>query len=437
MKLNTFLRAGEPDTKGRRRAPSVYIPTIYFAEGLPYVLVNSVSVIMYVKYGLSNIQIGLYTSLLAWPWVLKMFWGPVVDRYSTKRTWLLIMQSLCTVLFALTAAALSLDAFFTLTLIIFATIAFISATHDIAIDGFYMLSLTKKQQARFIGIRSLFYRAAIIFGTGILVFIVGKIENRYSVELSWISAFLICTVIFAAISLFHFWYLPYPDSDEKKTAYKDRSNPSYSSFLQYFIDVFKTFFTQKKIIPIIAFILLYRFGEAQLTKMVPPFLLNSLEQGGMGIATDEYGIIQGIVGSLSLIIGGIVGGLVIARFGLRKCLFPMALALNLPNILYVYVAYARPALSFIAAAIAVEQFGYGLGFSAFMMFLISISKGENKTSLYAIATGIMALGMMIPGMMSGFIQEWLGYQNFFIVATLLAIPGMITIFFIPLEDNSG
>ncbi|KPK93746.1 hypothetical protein AMJ80_05770 [bacterium SM23_31] len=436
--MNSLLFAAESDTKGEKRTPAVYIPTIYFAEGLPYVLVNIVSVAFYTKLGIPDSLIGLYTSLLMWPWIIKMFWGPVVDKYYTKRTWLLFMQITCAALFVFIAAGLNADSFFYSTLILFGIIAFVSATHDISIDGFYMLSITQKQQAFFVGIRNLFYRFAMIFGTGALYNIVGKIEANYGIEYSWISAFLICAVLFAVLTMFHCWYLPYPAADIQRNTFStpsDDDKESYAGFIKYYVSVFKQFFLQKKIIPILAFILLFRFGEALLVKMSQPFLIRSMEEGGLGLSIGVVGDIYGFIGLISLMIGGILGGWAIAKFGLRKCIWPMALALNLPNLLYVYLAYVKPPLTQVAAAIAIEQFGYGVGFSAFMMFLIHISKGENKTSLYAIATGVMALGLMIPGMISGFIREWLGYQNFFIFATLLTIPGMITIFFIPLEDD--
>jgi len=240
----------------------------------------------------------------------------------------------------------------------------------------------------------------MIFGTGALYNIVGKIEANYGIEYSWISAFLICAVLFAVLTMFHCWYLPYPAADIQRNTFStpsDDDKESYAGFIKYYVSVFKQFFLQKKIIPILAFILLFRFGEALLVKMSQPFLIRSMEEGGLGLSIGVVGDIYGFIGLISLMIGGILGGWAIAKFG--------------------------------------EQFGYGVGFSAFMMFLIHISKGENKTSLYAIATGVMALGLMIPGMISGFIREWLGYQNFFIFATLLTIPGMITIFFIPLEDD--
>ena len=428
MKLSSLLFAKRPDTKGEKRAPFIYVPTLYFAEGLPYVVVNTVSVIMYSapEFEIPNSQMAFFTSLLMFPWILKMLWGPVVDKYSTKRTWLLLMQLACTLLFALLSWSAGADAFFAMTLTVFAILAFISATHDIAIDGFYMLSMTMKQQAFFVGFRSLFYRIAMMF-EGVLVSFVGIVEIDYGFKLGWISAFALCALLFTVLTIFHYRYLPYPASDLHIS--------TDISFFRHYIAVIKQFFTQKKVMPVLAFILLYRFGEGMLTKMVPPFLLGSPETGALGISTLDFGIIKSSIGTASLIAGGIIGGWLIARYGLRKCIWPMALALNLPDLLYVYLAYAKPALPHVSVAVAAEHFGYGIGFSAFMMFLITVSKGKNKTSLYAIATGIMALGLMIPGMVSGFIQEWLGYQNFFVCTALLTIPGMITIFFIPLEEN--
>ena len=430
MKFNSLFFKSEKDVKGKSRIPLLYVGPLYFAEGFPYVIVIMVSGALYStpEFGISNRLIGL-TSLLYWPWVIKMFWGPVVDRFSTIRTWLLFMQVFCTLLFAILAWSVSTNSLFTLTFSVFAVISFASATHDIAIDGFYMLSLEKKKQAFFIGIRSLFYRFAMMF-EGVLVSIAGILEIEHGVTFSWISVFAICACIFAALSLFHIWYLPRPRSDIKKEI------TSGMSFGKYYLSIFKEFFAQKKIISILAFIFLYRFGEGMIAKMIPPFLRGFPETGALGISTLDYGILKGTFGTIGLIVGGIFGGWMIARYGLRKCIWPMALALNVPNLLYVYLAYAKPELIIVGVAVTLEMIGYGVGFAAFMMFLITISKGENKTSLYAIATGIMAFGLMVPGMVSGFVQEWLGYQYFFIAATILTIPGMIMLFFIPLENQT-
>ncbi len=426
-----YFQSGEPDISGKKRYPWIYIPSAYFAEGVPYVIVNIVSVVMYQNLGIPNSLIGL-SSLLYLPWVIKMFWGPVVDIYLTKRLWMIGTQAAMAILFLFSAVSLLSDFFFAATLIVFTLIAFVSATHDIATDGFYMIALKKDQQAFFVGIRSLFYRIAMWFGQGFILIFTGWIIGRGGgIEFSWLMALMLCSVIFLILALFHLWYLPRPVSDTNLSG--DKSGETKLPF----IDVFRTYFSQPKIFPILSFILLYRLGESMLTKMSAPFLLDEIGKGGLGLTNTDLGLIQGTIGLASLIIGGIAGGVVIAKYGLRKCIWPMAIALNLPDVFYIYLAYAKPALSFVYPAIAIEQFGYGLGFTAFMVFLMYIAKSKYKTSHFAISTGLMALGMMVPGMISGFLQEALGYQNFFVAVLLLTIPGMAAIFFIPVENNDS
>ncbi len=388
-------------------------------------MVNVVSTIMYKKMGMSNQFIGL-TSILYLPWVIKMLWSPVVDIYKTRRTWLLVCQILMAAVFAMLALSISTKMFIPLTLAAFITIAFISATHDIAIDGYYMLALDKKKQAFFIGVRSLFYRFAVIFGQGLLVIMAGTIEkNTGNIPLSWTAAMGVPAIIFLFSFLFHRSYLPFPPSDIART----------TSGRKGFNEAFSTYFKQDKIVPIIAFILLYRLGEAMLAKMAAPFLLDSTASGGIGLATDTFGYVYGTAGIVSLAFGGILGGFLISRFGLKKCLLPMAILLNAPDVFYVYMSMAKPALATVCLMVAFEQFGYGLGFTAFSVFLMYIAKAPYKTSHFAISTGLMALGMMLPGMVSGFIQTAMGYTGFFITVLCLTLPGMVLIFFIPLENN--
>jgi PAT family beta-lactamase induction signal transducer AmpG len=413
------------DTTCDNKNPWYYVPTLYFAEGLPYIMVNVVSTIMYKKMGMSNQFIGL-TSILYLPWVIKMLWSPFIDIYKTRRTWLLVCQILLAAVFALLALSINTKMFVPLTLAAFITIAFISATHDIAIDGYYMLALDKKKQAFFIGIRSLFYRFAVIFGQGLLVIMAGTIEkNTKNVPLSWTAAMGVSAIIFLFIFLFHRSYLPFPSSDTTGVLSKRKG----------FSEAFRTYFKQDKIIPIIAFILLYRLGEAMLAKMATPFLLDSASSGGIGLATDTFGYVYGTAGIISLAFGGILGGFLISRFGLKRCIWPMAILLNAPDFFYVYMSMIKPDLATVCFMVAFEQFGYGLGFTAFSVFLMYIAKEPYKTSHFAISTGLMALGMMLPGMVSGFIQNAMGYTGFFITAFCLTVPGMAFIFFIPLENN--
>ena len=409
-----------------RRNPWIYVPTLYFAEGLPYIIVNIVSTIMYKKMGMPNQFIG-FTSILYLPWVIKMFWSPAVDIYRTKKFWIINTQLLMAAGFSILAFSIDSSQFVLLTLSAFTATAFISATHDIAIDGYYMLVLDKKKQAFFLGVRSTCYRLAMIFGSGILVILAGTIEKRTgSIPLSWTVVMAVPAVIFFCAFLFHRSYLPCPSSDVPGAASEESKG---------FGEAFRTYFRQNKVIPIVAFILLYRLGEAMLVKMASPFLLDSPQAGGLGLATDTVGYVYGTVGVISLCIGGILGGLLIARFGLKRCILPMAIMLNAPDILYVYMAIVHPSIETVYFMVACEQFGYGLGFTAFAVFLMYIAREPYKTSHFAISTGLMALGMMLPGMLSGVIQSALGYTGFFVTVLVLTIPGMILLFFIPLEDN--
>lgn len=400
-----------------------FIPTLYFAEGLVYILVNSASVIMYKKMGVSNALIGL-TSFLYLPWVIKMFWGPAVDRFSTKRRWILGTQAAVGALLLLTGLTLHLKAFFALSLLFLTLAAFASATHDIAADGFYMLALDEKKQAFFVGFRSFFYRLAMLFGTGVLVVLAGRMETRTgNIPLSWFTVFAVAAGVYAVLALYHKFVLPRPASDQPAKAQQGEEGPG----------AFRSYFQQPGVVPVVFFILFYRFGESLLLKMVSPFLLDGRAQGGLGLTTAQVGFIYGTTGLVCLMLGGITGGWVIARFGIRKCLWPMVFCLHLPDLFYIYMAHAFPSLPVVTLLVAGEQFGYGFGFTAFTVILMYFAKGRFKTSHFAISTGIMAIGMMVPGMVSGYLQEWLGYFSFFLAATALTLPGIISIFFLPKE----
>ncbi|MBD2363218.1 MFS transporter [Anabaena minutissima FACHB-250] len=411
-----------------KSSPWEYIPTLYFTSGVPYVIINTVSVIFYKKLGISNSQIALWTSFLYLPWVIKMFWGPIVDIYSTKRKWMLSTQLAMCCCLGIVAFCLQLPNFFFISLAALTLGAFISATYDIATDGFYLLALTPEKQAFFSGIRSLFYRLAVIFGSGFLVIIAGLLEGYLNnIPLSWTVAIGFSAVILAILFIFHRLVLPLPESDQPRQPKEINQIP--------FIKIITSYFQQEKIFAILAFILLYRLGEAMLVKIASLFLLDNPEVGGLALNTSEVGLVYGTFGVVSLIFGGILGGLVIARYGLKKCILPMALALNLPDLFYVYMAYTKPSMKLVYPLVSLEQFGYGFGFTAFTVYLMYISQGEYKTSHFAISTGIMALGMMLPGIVSGYLQNSLGYPLFFVLVCLLTIPGMMTLFFIPLKAD--
>ncbi|MBN1996500.1 MFS transporter [candidate division KSB1 bacterium] len=402
------------------------VPSLYFAEGLPYIIVNSMSVVMYKSLGVSNQVIGL-TSIIYLPWVIKMFWSPLIDLHSSKRRWITGTQYIMAALFFLSACSLWFGSYLYFSLAFFVMIAFTSATHDIAVDGFYMMTLTQKEQAFFVGIRATFYRIAMLFGSGMLVVIAGIFEDKYKdIPLAWMITLGIGGLVMLILFAVHQLYLPHPDEDtESRTATREKVA---------FLKIFRIYFSQKKIIPIVLFVLFYRLGEAVLSKMTVPFLKETPQNGGLGLSTETVGYVFGTVGTLSLVIGGILGGWLISRFGLKKCIWPMALILKAPDIVYVYMAIAKPSLTIVYPLVAIEQFGYGVGFTAYMVFLMTIAKGAYKTSMFAISTGLMALGMMIPGLVSGYLQNILGYTGFFIVVMCLTVPGLLILFFIPLDS---
>jgi len=398
-----------------------WIPTLYFTQGMPYIMVVTVSVIMYKRLGISNADIGLYTSWLYLPWVIKPLWSPIVDLKGTKRKWFLSMQLVVSLAFLGIGLFLPSNAFFTITLAFFWMAAFASATNDIASDGYYMLGLTQKKQSFFIGLRSTFYRLAMVTGQGLLVILAGFLENKYGDNTkAWSMTMIGTAILMILLTLTNLFVTPKFESNTKATPAKPVS----------FLTVFSSFFKKKQIGIALLFILTYRLGESQLVKMASPFLLDGLEVGGLGYSTEAVGTIYGTVGIIMLSLGGIVGGILISRDGLKKWMLPMLLALNVPNALYAVLAYTQStSLAAVVGTIVLEQFGYGFGFAAFLIFLIYIAEGISKTSHYAIATGFMALGMMLPGMLSGYIQEWLGYDGFFIWVVLAALPAL---FLVPL-----
>jgi PAT family beta-lactamase induction signal transducer AmpG len=410
----------------KNKSPWLFIPPLYFAEGLIYIIVNTLSVVMYKRLGVSNAVIGI-TSLLYLPWVLKMLWAPIVAGTATKRFWIVVTQALVALLLGASALSLHSEWFLFFSLAAFIVAAFLSATHDVAADGFYMLALSNEQQSFFVGVRSLFYRLAMIFGSGTLVYIAGKWEaSTGSVTTSWSRVLGIGCAIYAVMSLYSSLILPKPASDIPELQSENVNAQKLSMAA-----VFKTYFSRQGVLPLILFVIFFRFGEALLLKMVAPFLIDSAANGGLALTTSEVGLVYGTVGLVSLMVGGIAGGAIIAKAGLRKTIWPYALAMNVPSIFYVYMAVVKPTLPYVYGMIAIEQFCYGVGMTALTVVLISSSKGSNKTSNFAISTGIMAIGMMVPGLISGWIQERMGYALFFAFAVSLSIPGMVLIRFLP------
>lgn len=407
----------------------LWIPFLYFTQGIPYILVVTVSVIMYKRLGIGNAEIGLYTSWLYLPWVIKPLWSPLVDLNGTKRKWFLAMQLVISLAFLGIGLFLPSNSFFIITLAFFWMAAFASATNDIASDGYYMIGLTQKKQSFFIGLRSTFYRLAMVTGQGLLVIFAGFLENKYGDNTkAWSVTMISAAVLMIALTISNFFAAPKFEESAPETKEKPAG----------FFEVFATFFKKHQIGVALLFILTYRLGESQLVKMASPFLLDKLEVGGLAYSTEAVGTIYGTFGVIMLSLGGILGGILISRDGLKKWMLPMLLALNLPNALYAFLAITQTTSMFaVVGTVVIEQFGYGFGFAAFMMYLIYVAEGASKTSHYAIATGFMALGMMLPGMLSGYIQEWLGYGGFFVWVVIAALPAFLVLRYLKYPADYG
>ena len=414
----------------KTKSPWWWVPSLYFAEGIPYFLVNNISVMMFTKMGVPNGQMAFFTTLLYFPWFLKGLWSPIVDVIRTKRWWIVTMQVLMTAMMLLLTLTLPKPSpeliasgqtsagLFWFTLVLFIITAFASATHDIAADGFYMLAHSPSSQAAFIGIRSTFYRISSVFGQGVLVLIAGLVERSSgNIPLSWQVTLGVSALVFAAVSLYHIFFLPRSADDAPRVKADEAAN-TWKELGASFV----TFFTKPGVLLAIFFMLLYRLPEGFLIKMCQPFLVATADKGGLGLPTDVVGVVYGTFGVIALLAGGIVGGLVASRLGLRKSLWWMAAGMTLPCLTFVYLATFLPQnVVIITIALAVEQFGYGFGFTAYMLYLMYFSEGEFKTSHYAICTAFMALSMMLPGFVAGYIQEAIGYVNFFWMVMLCCL----------------
>lgn len=415
--------------------PWLWIPTLYFAEGLPYVAVMTIAVIMYKRLGMDNTEIALYTSWLYLPWTIKPLWSPFIDLIKSKRLWIIGMQSLISAAFAGIAFSIKTDYYVQVSLAFFWLMAFGSATHDIAADGFYLLGLTEKEQSFFVGIRNTFYRLANVFGQGLLVMAAGWMELRFGdIALAWSLTFYFMAGLFIALTLYHQFLLPHPATDVCRT------DLSANQLLRNFIHTFVSFFKKKHIGMMLFFLLTYRLGESQLAKMSSPFLLDNMENGGLNLPTATVGMIYGTIGVMALLLGGIISGILVSRQGFKRWILPMAIAINLPDLLYVWLAYHTPQNIWLTAScVAIEQLGYGFGFTAYMLFLIYMSEGEHRTAHYAIGTGFMALGMMVPGMPAGWIQSLCGYPLFFVWVCLCTLPGIFATWLVyrQIDPNFG
>lgn len=410
----------------RRVNPVLWVPTLYFAMGMPFVVLNMVSTLMYKGMGVSDAQITFWASLIMLPWTLKPLWSPFLEMYKTKKFFVVLTQILSGIMFALIAFALNLPSFFAITIAMFAVIALSGATHDIAADGTYMAVLSNEEQAKWIGWQGAFYNVAKIAATGGLVYLAGVFIDEFSVTKAWMFIMLIIAVIMCVIGCYHFFVLPSDGhaSEQKKT---------FSETMHELIGVFAEFFKKKHIWYYIAFIILYRFAEGFAIKIVPLFLKASRADQGLGMSEQEIGLCYGTFGAAAFVLGSILGGNYIARRGLQKSLFSLALIFNIPFVAYTLLAVYQPeSLWLIGTGIVLEYFGYGFGFVGLTLFMMQqIAPGKHKMSHYAFASGIMNLGVMLPGMMSGEISTALGYRNFFIFVLVCAIPALLITWFVP------
>ena len=393
----------------KTRSPWLWVPTLYFAEGLPYFIVNTISIVIFKDLGMENSRLALLTSLIGLPWLIKPLWSPFVDIFKSKRWWILTMQLSMALAVGLLAITLPASSPFTWTLILFVITGFASASHDISADGFYMIALDPRRQSAFVGIRNTFYRIAMVFGQGVLVVLAGWLERRTgAVSRAWSLTLLVTALILAAVTVYHAWALPRPDED--RSAVRKGAREIFSEFGE----AFRSFFTKPGILLTLCFLLLYRLPEAFSVKLLYPFFSDALAAGGLGLDKAAFGLVYGTAGVIALLAGGILGGWDISRRGLRRCLLPMALSLALPCAVYLFMAMAQPSsIGTVGACVVFDQFGYGYGFTAYTVYMMRFAEGPLKTSHYAICTGFMALSMLLPGAVAGYLQEALGYVGFY------------------------
>lgn len=402
--------------------PWLWVPTLYLAEGIPYFIVTAISVTLFAQLGVPNSEMALFTSLITFPWVIKPIWSPFVDVLKTKRWWVLTMQALMCISILL-IGIFAPKGYFTLGLILFTITAFASATHDIAADGYYMLALSEQQQSAFVGIRSTFYKIAGIFCQSVLLIIVGWLERRIGVSSAWTYTLWLVSGIMAIIMLCHLLTLRHAENKQEQT--------DLHAVWHSVGDTFVSFFRKPGIALAISFFLLYRLPEALLLKLCNPFFLATHEQGGLNLSVDQIGLYYGGIGVVMMLLGGIIGGLLISRWGLKRLIIPMALALTLPCIVYVYFAVYQPTnILPIVTCIGIEQMGYGLGYTACMLYMMRFAEGQYQTAHFSLCTAFMFLGLMLPGMLAGYLQERLGYTGFFTLVMLCCIPSLFVTYLV-------
>ncbi len=415
--------------------PWAWVPTLYLGEALPYSAVILISVIMFKEFGMSDGDITFYTGWLSLPWVIKPIWSPLIDNMKTKRWWIVSMQSLMGVALALVAFCIPTALWLQCSLALFMVIAFASATHDISVDGFYIIGLNNRQQEFFVGIRNTFYRIGMVIGQGGLVLLYGVITSRYSTvtsQLGWSVIFVILALLMIVLAIYHQFALPKVEQTvHERFVLKEQA--------MEFWNTLKVFATKPHVVTALCFILLFRLPEGLLTKIVPLFLTRSTADGGLSMSTIDFGMIYGTLGVIGLLVGGILGGWAVSRWGLKKCLWPLVLCFTLPDIVYVYLSFFPTSSMWLTGTcICIEQFGYGLGFAAYTLFLVTFSRGERSTSVFSICTAGQYLGgVMLPGMVSGFISESTGYQTFFLIVMALCLVTFVVTALVRIEPTDN
>ncbi len=396
-----------------KQKPFCWIPTLYLGESLPYAVVMLMSVVLYQDMGLTDTQIALYTSWLGLPWVIKPLWSPFIDSYFTKRWWVLAMQLFVGASLGMVALTLPTNLWLQASLALFMLVAFGSATHDVSADGFYILGLEKRDQELYVGVRNTFYRIGMVVGQGGLVMLAGFLQQQgMGIPGAWSIA--VCVVAICMLLLFAYHAKALPVVEQPRVVQNERITAT--SVMKDFSRTFVVLFRKPQVIQAMCFILLFRLPEGLLTKIVPLFLKRSVEEGGLGLSNVDYGFLYGTLGVIGLLGGGLLGGWLVSRYGFRRCLWPLVCCFTLPDIVYVYLSYTQPASLWITGScICFEQIGYGLGFAAYTLFLVQFSRGERSTSVFSICTAFQFLGgAMLPGMVSGWMSDSMGYSQFFL-----------------------
>ena len=420
----------------KKRNPWAWIPTLYFAEGLPNIIVTGLSVVMYMQMGLSDAEVGLYTGWLALPWVIKPLWSPFIDLLKTKRWWVLTMPALIGASLAGIAFSIPTAFWFQATMCLFFLIAFCSATHDISADGFYMIELDDHNQAKYVGLRNTFYRLAIIFVNGMLVSLAGilQVVFRGQIRFTWALIFYGLAGLFIGLWLYHSRFMPRPKED----VHTKRTLTEVTSELKKMFITFFQKFDRRGTLIVMLFLLFYRFPEALLNTMTKTFMLRNNYAGGLGLSPQEYGLANGTVGLIGLLLGGIIGGILVSRDGMKRWLWPMVCAITLPDVVYIYLSYSLNSnLVVVSSCLFIEQFGYGLGFTVLTLYMLYYSQGKYKTSHYSICTGISYLGLMLPGMLSGYIKDMVGYRMFFIIVMVCCAITFAVTAFLKIDPDFG